>query len=84
MKFIEVAGKKLKLASRRTRLYALFIDGLLLASILLPKSFWFCSHAFRFFPTWIAPVHYVDIRTANCLALVVAQLGLLVFFLDGR
>ena len=26
MKFIEVAGKKLKLASRRTRLYALFID----------------------------------------------------------
>ncbi len=35
MKLIEVAGKKFKLASRWTRLFAFFIDGMLLASILL-------------------------------------------------
>ena len=29
MKFIEVAGKKFKLASRLTRLFAFFIDGCL-------------------------------------------------------
>ena len=33
MKFIEVAGKKFKLASRLARLYALLIDGLVLSSI---------------------------------------------------
>ena len=32
MKLIEVAGKKLKLASRLTRLYALFIDGAILSA----------------------------------------------------
>ena len=31
MKFIEVVGKKFKLASRFERLYAFFIDGVLLA-----------------------------------------------------
>ena len=35
MKLIEVAGKKFKLASRFARLFAFFIDGMLLASILL-------------------------------------------------
>ena len=35
MKFIEVAGKKFKLASRFARLFAFFIDGTLLTSILL-------------------------------------------------
>ena len=34
MKFIEVAGKKLKLASRFARLFAFFIDGLLVAGVL--------------------------------------------------
>ena len=35
MKFIEVVGKKFKLASRFERLYAFFIDGVLLAGALL-------------------------------------------------
>ena len=35
MKFIEVVGKKFKLASRFERLYAFFIDGVLLAGTLL-------------------------------------------------
>ncbi len=35
MKFIEIAGKKFKLASRFARLFAFFIDGMFLASILL-------------------------------------------------
>ena len=35
MKFIEIAGKKFKLASRFARLFAFFIDGMLLATILL-------------------------------------------------
>ena len=35
MKFIEIAGKKFRLASRFARLFAFFIDGMLLASILL-------------------------------------------------
>ena len=34
MKFIEVAGKKLKLASRFARLFAFFIDGMLVAGVL--------------------------------------------------
>ena len=34
MKFIEVAGKKLKLASRFARLFAFLIDGLLVAGVL--------------------------------------------------
>ena len=35
MKFIEIAGKKFRLASRFARLFAFFIDGMLLATILL-------------------------------------------------
>ena len=35
MKFIEIAGKKFRLGSRFARLFAFFIDGTLLASILL-------------------------------------------------
>ena len=38
MKFIEVVGKKFKLASRFERLYAFFIDGVLLAVALLISS----------------------------------------------
>ena len=38
MKFIEVVGKKFKLASRLERLYAFFIDGVLLAGSLLISS----------------------------------------------
>ena len=34
MKFIEITGKKFKLASRLTRLFAFFIDGLLVAGVL--------------------------------------------------
>ena len=34
MKFIEVAGKKFKLASRFVRLFAFFIDGMLIAGVL--------------------------------------------------
>ena len=35
MKFVEITGKKFRLGSRFARLFAFFIDGLLLASILL-------------------------------------------------
>ena len=35
MKFVEIAGKKFRLGSRCARLFAFFIDGMLLASILM-------------------------------------------------
>ena len=35
MKFVEITGKKFRLGSRFTRLFAFLIDGMLLASILL-------------------------------------------------
>ena len=46
MKFIEVAGKKFKLASRLSRLFAFLIDGMLVAGVLSILVFLFDAMGF--------------------------------------
>ena len=53
MKFIEIAGKKFKLASRFARLFAFFIDGMLVAGVLSVLVFLFDAMGSGFGPSLI-------------------------------
>ena len=87
MKFIEVAGKKLKLASRFARLLAFFIDGMLVAGVLSILVFLFEAMGSGIGPSLIrigllstllwtlGPKTKVDES-----ALIIAQISVIVFF----
>ena len=81
MKFIEVAGKKFKLASRLTRLYALFIDIAILGAVQSVLGFFLAFVSVLFFNErfWVT-----GIGISAFFALFSAALWIFgLFFMDG-
>ncbi len=81
MKFIEVAGKKFKLASRLTRLYALFIDIAILGAVQSVLGFFLAFVSVLFFNErfWVT-----GIGISAFFALFSAVLWIFgLFFMDG-
>ncbi len=81
MKFIEVAGKKFKLASRLTRLYALFIDVALIGAAQSVLGFFLALVSFLFFHEsfWAAGIGFITFYSLLSIALWIFGL----FFMDG-
>ena len=81
MKFIEVAGKKFKLASRMKRLYALFIDVALIGAAQSVLGFFAMLVSFLFFNErfWAAGIGFITFYSLFSIALWIFGL----FFMDG-
>ena len=81
MKFIEVAGKKIKLASRLTRLYAFFIDVALIGAAQSVLGFFFALVSLLFFNKsfWAAGIGLGIFMSLFSAALWIFGL----FFMDG-